>query len=165
VHYGEEIQLRHVQSGKFLTYKESFLAEDKKNAVRGMRQLKLVDNYDVFRDDATKSIGTKSFMLHPRFDYRQEGDEVLNNDGVILKALPNAGSESDVMVICATEMKCLISSSGRGKGAAAHSHRLFAIKYFISVAQVPITSDSEPAFGSALRIPPSFFSTSSPSWR
>jgi len=90
VDFGQELQLRHVKSGKFLTFKEAFPAEQPANKGKG-RLLKVVDNAEVHIDDDNVKVGVKNFRIEPCFAFRQEGDAVQDYDSIYLSYRPAGG--------------------------------------------------------------------------
>lgn len=95
--YGEYCQLRHVKSGKFVTFKGAFPAEQPNNKGKG-RLLKVVANNMVHLDDIKEDVGIRTFRVMSRYSFRQEGDNVENNDAIMFES-SEIGGDNEVMRI------------------------------------------------------------------
>ena len=100
--YGEYCQLRHVKSGKFVTFKGAFPAEQPNNKGKG-RLLKVVANNMVHLDDDKEDVGIRTFRVMPRYSFRQEGDNVENNDAVMFESSEIGGDGETMRIAGSTE--------------------------------------------------------------
>ena len=124
VKFGSAYQLRHVESGKFLVFKNKLPANVQENKQTG-KLLKCVDDKKVPFDDEFPFTGDRNFkvrgtiifisilgpdsthhllytQIKPRFKFRQDGDEVQAGDVIQLTAFPTGEADAEEYAVTAT---------------------------------------------------------------